>query len=116
MDSLSSVSESEVPNTKIAIKIWSKKRKERAELGVGEYKRFKRKAARDENFYDSHGTETASGSYSDSVCKIFSELKKEISSLKRRLKKAEEVIEKIRINKKVIFESNRLYAANVGGL
>jgi len=47
------------------------------------------------------------------VCKISSKLKKEISSLKRKLKKAEEVIEKIRINRKIIFESNRSYAANV---
>ena len=68
------------------------------------------------NFYDSHRIETVSGNYSNSVCKVSSKLKKEISFLKSRFKKAEKIIENVCINGHVIYTNNKRYAAGVRGL
>jgi hypothetical protein len=98
----------------VIAKAQSRKRKNREESEVGEHERPKRKATRDiEISDDSQRIETAIGNCSDSVCKARRELKEEIFFFKRRVEKAEGVIEKVRINENVVFESHSTFSAGV---
>jgi hypothetical protein len=98
----------------VITKIQFKKRKNREESAVREYKRSKRKATREiESFDDTQKIETAIENYSNSIYKVHREFKKEIFSLKRRVEKAERVIEKVRINEKVVFENHNIFSAGV---
>jgi hypothetical protein len=114
LEFLSLVSESEVPNTEMIAKAQFKKRKNREESEIGEQERLKRKATRDIESSDiSQRIETAIDICSDSICKIRREFKEEIFSLKCRIEKAEEAIEKMRINENIVFESHRIFLAGV---
>jgi hypothetical protein len=96
------------------IKIQFKKRKNHEESEIGEYERPKRKATRNvEISDDSQRIEIVIGNCLDSIYKIRREFKEKIFSFKRKVEKAERVIEKVRINENVIFESHSIFSAGV---
>ncbi len=96
------------------IKTQSKKRKNREESEIKKYKKPKKKATRViEICDDSQKIEIIIKNCLDLVYKIRRKFKKEIFSLKRRIEKAEGVIEKIYINKNIVFESYNTFSAGV---